>query len=69
MTVSELQTLLNLYPENLEVVVHLSDQEFRNPRIKAISVITCTDKIDKYYFENVGNLDDGEKIEEVLLIN
>lgn len=69
MNVAELQTLLNLYPEDLEIVIRHSDHEFRNPVIKTISVITCTEKHDKYYFENVGDLSDGETIEEVLMIN
>jgi hypothetical protein len=69
MTVAELQTLLNLYPENLEIVVLGYPHEFRKPFIKAISVISSTEGIDKYFFENNGEMVEGEKLEEVLLIN
>jgi hypothetical protein len=69
MTVGELQTLLNLYPENLEIVVLESFHEFKKPHIKVLSAITSVEGIDKYYFENNSELVEGEKLEEVLLIN
>ena len=69
MTVSELQTLLNLYPSDLEIVVRNSDHDFRSPNIGIISAIICKEGVDKYYFEDNCELVEGEKIEEVLLIN
>jgi hypothetical protein len=70
MNVGELQTLLNLFPEDLEVVLLGLPKEFRKPSLQRISVISCTtEKSAKFYFENNWEVLDGEKIEEVLLIN
>jgi len=69
MNVGELQTLLNLFPENMEIVVSEKFHEFRVPNIGKISVIISKEGLDKYYFEDDGELVEGEQIEEVLLIN
>lgn len=69
MTVNELQALLNLYPEDLEIVVSEKFYEFRRPNIGVISVITSQEGVDKYYFADNGERVDGEIMEEVLLIN
>lgn len=68
MTVSELKLLLNLYPDNLEVVLPIGDDEYDTPALKVTKVITSFMGEVKYYFtEDV--VEDGEKIEEVLLLH
>jgi hypothetical protein len=69
MTVNELKLLLNLYPDNLEVVVPVEDYEFDAPALQVLQIITCTKDGTKFYFEDDGDLEDDEKFEEVLLIN
>jgi hypothetical protein len=53
----------------MEVVVSEKFHEFRVPNIGKISVIISKEGLDKYYFEDDGELVEGEQIEEVLLIN
>lgn len=72
MKVSALKLLLNLYPDDLDVVVSVDDQEYDEPCLKVFPIITTQDFGRKCYFKqgiNEESCEDGETIEEVLIIN
>jgi hypothetical protein len=70
MNVAEFKLLLNLYPEDLEIVVPIGEYEYDGPALKVTKMITSFVDGTKYYFPEDGNVvEDGETIEEVLMIN